>query len=264
MKKFLMSALIFGVILSSFPAMAANLLINGDASDGLKGWTDRDGVWKTQTSYGNVKAHNSYFFFPKGFKGASGASTRIYQDVPVRNYAGMTATLSAYNRAWDTANTDESVLMAEFFDANGKIIDTASVKSSKNPQWHKISVEKIIPGNAVTARISLVGIYYYGSEVDSYFDDVSFSVSGSKGVTPKEPQKNSASMMIIYLDEGDKLNIGALINGSVNNSVSYSSSNGNVAKVNSKGKITALKSGSAIITAKSGNVSVSIQVIIEE
>lgn len=247
------------IALLTAPAAANNLLLNGDASNGLKGWTDKDGVWKTQTKYDQVEAYNSYFFFPKGFKGASGASTRIYQDVSVKNYVGMTATLSAYNRAWDTANTDESVLMAEFFDSNGKLLDTASVKSSKNPKWHKISVEKIIPSNAVTARISLVGIYYYGSEVDSYFDDVSFSISGS---TPKA--KNLGNLMIIYLDEGDKINIGALINGSVNNSVTYSSSNSNVAKVSSKGKITALSAGTATITAKSNDASLFIQIIVED
>ena len=155
-----------------------NLLINGDASRDLYGWNDPDGIWVTSTDY--VAACDGPFFMPKSFLGSQGAKTRIYQDVAVREYGGMESVFSAMVRTWDTSNTDETLLMVEFFDANGSLLDVGSVTSAQEPAWHRISVAKTVPLEAVMARLSLYAIYWYGSECDSYFDDVSFTVGGSE------------------------------------------------------------------------------------
>ena len=84
-------------------------------------------------------------------------------------------TFSAYVRTWDTKNTDESVLMLEFFDSNGKLIDQGRQSSSCDPKWHRISVARTVPGSAVRVRASLCAVYHYGSEVDAYFDNVTLT-----------------------------------------------------------------------------------------
>ena len=157
-----------------------NLLVNGDASAGISHWTDADKVWTTATSYDGTDGCDSYFFFPKGFKGADGVKTRIYQDVNVKNYISMKATLSAYNCTYRDGHEDESMLMIEFFDEGGKLINSASsIKDSRNGKWHLLSVSTTVPDNAVIARVSLYAIYHTGSEVDAYFDNVSLIMSGT-------------------------------------------------------------------------------------
>ena len=59
----------------------SGLVVNGTASDGMRGWVDPDGLWQTSTNYDGVKAYDSYYFHPKGYRGSNG--TRIYQDVNV-------------------------------------------------------------------------------------------------------------------------------------------------------------------------------------
>ncbi|MBO4317733.1 MAG: hypothetical protein J5855_05615 [Mailhella sp.] len=185
----LAAAVIITVSVSVASAAATgNLLVNGDASQGFRGWTTVDTYWKTAPSYESVSAHNGHFFYPQGFKGNDGASTRIWQDVDIRKYAGKPLTLSAYVRTWDTVNTDETVLLLEFFDAGGRLLGKGSVTSSKDPKWHRISVTRTAPSGTVLARVSLLAVYHYGSEVDSYFDDVVLtggSPSASSGTPPK-------------------------------------------------------------------------------
>ena len=105
----------------------------------------------------------------------------------------------------------------------------------------------------------------YASNVDIYD-------SNSKIVFKKTYGNNSSSsesttddsMIILYLEDGDKVNIGALIGGKKASSVKYSSSNTKVVTVSSKGKIKAKSEGKAIISAKSGKTTVKIQVVVEE
>lgn len=159
-------------------ANSNNLIVNGDASDGLNGWTDSDGIWTTKDSYENtVKPYDSYFFMPSKFKGENGARTRIYQDVPIGNYIGRDYTVSAYVRTWDTKNTDESMIMVEFLNSDGKVFSATMTTSSNNPEWHKIGFKSTVPEGAVTARFSLYAVYHYGSEVDSYFDNIKFYIN---------------------------------------------------------------------------------------
>lgn len=163
------------------PASAerTELVFNGGASQGLDGWTDPDGIWITRTEYDSqVTAYDGYFFMPSAFKTSYGARTRIYQDVSVSGMAGAETEFSAMVRTWDTNNTDETLLVVEYFDAGGNLLAQAEVTSANDPSWHRISVKSTVPAGAAAARLSLYAVYWYGSECDSYFDDVSFAVSG--------------------------------------------------------------------------------------
>ena len=238
-------------------ADTGNLLTNGKASNGLKGWKNPDAVWMTASSYDNhVYAYDGDFFFPKGFKGKDGSKTRIYQDVSVKKYIGMKATLSAYNRTWDEGHRDDSILMLQFLDKNGKVISENSVKGQKTIKWHKISVSNTVPDNAVTARVSLWSVYYQGSETDSYFDNVSLTMSGKA----KDPNGTLSSLRI-KLYKGSTVDLeGVLSDSTVGNDVTWSSSDTSVANVSTGGRVTGKAKGTSTITAKYGNKSVSIVV----
>jgi len=155
-----------------------NLIKNGDASQGLKYWVDKQGVWETRTEYDNtVFAYDSYFFMPRGFKGKDGAKTRIYQDLSIKGYQGRKATLSAYNRTWTDGHKDVSIIRVDFYDTSGTIVGSAVKTAPHNAAWTKISASNKIPANAVKARVSLYSIYHQGSESDSYFDQITLVVS---------------------------------------------------------------------------------------
>lgn len=247
------------MMMSALPASGVELLVNGNAERGLEGWTNPDGLWVTSDFYDRtVSAGGKLFFFPRGFKAEVGARTRIYQDVSVKAYAGKMSTLSAYNRTWSDGHDDESILMVEFFSADGKLLDKGEVYGPRKSDWQKISIAKVIPANAATARVSLLSEYHVGSESDSYFYDVSFSV----GDAPSTPAQSgiTESMMTVYLDKGNRLWLGMESGGPA----AYSSSDSSVATVNSRGRVTALKEGSAVITARNGNSVAKIYVVVEE
>lgn len=167
--------LIFTATRVSLSEASPNLITNGTASNGMSGWVNPDGLWQTSINYDGVSAYDSYYFHPKGYKGSNG--TRIYQDVNVRNYAGMTATFSAMNRAYGNGN-DDSMLKIEFIDSRGYLINSASTNVERGTnKWHLMSVSARVPNNAVTARVSLYSFYRTGSEADSYYDNVSLTMS---------------------------------------------------------------------------------------
>ncbi len=251
-------------------ADTGNLITNGNASNGISGWTDPDGAWASDTSstqpgWSSFKPYDGAYFWPKKKKLSQ---SRLYQDISVKKYTGMKATLSAYVRQYNDG--DESKLMLEFLDSSGKVIDSASTTKSKSSEkWTNISVSKTVPKNAVTARVSLYGIRHGGSDCDSYFDNVSLTMSGtpsSSGSSGSSDSNTSTkdNMFRIYLEEGESLKVAAIIGGKAASSVKYSSSNSKIAKVTSKGKIKAISAGTAIITAKSGSTVVKIQVLVEE
>lgn len=156
---------------------SANLLTNGDASSGLSGWAAPDGKWATVDSYDGVTALDGSFFYTKGFTGTNGS--RMYQDVSISGYIGKKATLTAQNRAYRSGHEDESMLKIEFLNASGAVIgEASSVKEHGNSTWHDMSVSATVPNGAVTARCSLYTYYKFGSESDSYYDNVSLTVSG--------------------------------------------------------------------------------------
>ena len=240
---------------TAFADTTKNLLKNGSAADGLKGWTTIDDHWATGSYYDGVTAYEGDFFYTKGYKGSDNVPTYIYQDVSVKKYVGMKATLSAYNRAYSDGHTDESVLKLEFRDSTGKVLDSGYVKSSKDAKWHRMSVGQKIPEGAVTARIYLCAIYHTGSEADAYFDNVEFTVSGTPTSTTA-----TLSYIQVQLKKGATMQLAGIMSDSSEGKVTWSSSKTSVATVSSKGKVTARSKGTAVITAKSGAVSLRIMI----
>jgi hypothetical protein len=248
------------------PAASSNLLVNGDASGGLKGWTTTDNYWRTATTYGKVPAHDSYFFYTQGFKGPEGAETRIYQDVDIRKYAGTSATLSAYVRSLFHGDWNTNKLLIEFFDQRDRFI-SSSVWGYNigHCAWVKERVVAVIPNDAVRARVSLYVRYLKGNEANCFFDDVTLTAGETldthPGTSPTATGENT--MMIVYLRKGDEFRLGALVGGKVGASASYATQYRNVVEVASGGKIRALSKGYSTITAKSGNTLLRIRVIVE-
>ncbi|MGN1416494.1 MAG: Ig-like domain-containing protein [Oscillospiraceae bacterium] len=114
------------------------------------------------------------------------------------------------------------------------------------------------------------GRYYIQLRKDGFFGDkgsgdtkfkISYPSSSSKEVSSANSQNTSIA---VYIDKGDKIQLGGFISGKEAASITWTSSDGKVAKVNSKGKVTGVSAGKAVITGKSGKTTVSIVIIVED
>lgn len=171
---------------------SGNILVNGDALNGLEGWTTIDKCWKTSKKYERISSNDLPFFYPKGFKDKDGARTYIYQDVDIKNYVGKNITLSAFVRGWDYYDPDEKILLLQLFDANNNTLFSRSSTATNYTSWHEKTVTTTIPNKAVRARVSLIAVYHRGAEADAYFKNVKLVVDQYSATTsnPSETPSN--------------------------------------------------------------------------
>ena len=171
---------------------SGNILVNGDALNGLEGWTTIDKCWKTSKKYERISSDDLPFFYPKGFKDKDGARTYIYQDVDIKNYVGKNITLSAFVRGWDYYDPDEKILLLQLFDANNNTLFSRSSTATNYTSWHEKTVTTTIPNKAVRARVSLIAVYHRGDEADAYFKNVKLVVD-QYSATPSNPSETPSN-----------------------------------------------------------------------
>ena len=184
-----MAVAIAMVLFSAAGAVAQNnLLTNGDASQGLRGWTEPLGgnEWVTGTIPSYVAPISGPYFYPKNFKGlrASGAPdwkarggkyTQLMQTVSVpSSYAGRTMTLSADARGWP-GQDDAVILQVRCFDSSNKMLASKDSNYAQGGNWKKIKASLVVPSGTVKVEVGLFVHQLQGS-VDGYIDNVSLTV----------------------------------------------------------------------------------------
>ena len=151
-----------------------DILINGNAEDGLTGWIGSEN-W-TATTYEEVSVYpyeGNAFFWTNPSESAT-----MYQDVDISKYeAGSTLVLTGYLCNWDQSPHDMATLTLSLFDEGGTEIYSDRC-SQRNPSWKKHSLFVQIPDGAVKARVRLTGTRFVGNDNDAYFDDLSLTVTG--------------------------------------------------------------------------------------
>ena len=150
---------------------AANLLKNGDASQGLAYWTDKGGTWEVST---NLVDPLDGPFFGAG----ETAETELVQDVAVGKYAaGTWFQLTASCR--DYSGSDTCIPTMIFLDKSGKTLLSLG-NPYRRSEWQTVKVMARKPAGAVTLRVSLQAVRSSGSYNDAYFDNVKLIKSSSK------------------------------------------------------------------------------------
>lgn len=181
---------------------AANLLINGSAEEGLKGWNDPQEAWGNNIgSTGHNATHGNAFFWPSR---KCIAATCIYQDVNVKGVtAGTYFQLTGQLANYDQSPHDQASLILQFLDANGKVL-SSDKGVQRNPKWNKHIITLPVPSGATTARVILQADRFVGNDNDAYFDNIVLTkltgnvnkvyITGSKSKgTPGEKIQLSAS-----------------------------------------------------------------------
>lgn len=159
-----------------------NLLVNGITKQGTTGWIDSKNVWKSANC--TMNGRTGYFFWPNAVSSAT-----LYQDVSVADYsAGTPMVLNATLSSYPQSPADISTLKLEFLDSEKTtVLDTKDVSYSGST-WKEFSIALPVPEGAKYARIILQGTRRSGSNLDSYFTDISFGAKDSGlifDLTPK-------------------------------------------------------------------------------
>ena len=157
-----------------------NLLTNPDASNGFKGWKGTGKAWTTAKSYNDIEACDGKFFMPKKVKLKKGESTGVYQDIPLKNWAGKKAQVRGDICTADGRKGDDLRISVEFFDKDGKSLGSSSAGSNWADSWKSCASDTVIPEDAVTARVSLNVKYNSGEYADGCFDNIGFTIEGVK------------------------------------------------------------------------------------
>ncbi len=236
----LLFALILCGLMKKEAFAAENLLVNGNAEDGMNGWVDPDGIWYPSNV---VTAHEGANFFWPSKKSCE--ISYIYQDVNVTGYqAGQWMRLTGWLANWDQSPNDQSILHMQFLDASGKVLDSKK-SSQRNPQWREHMITMQIPSGAVIARVKLEAKRFVGSDNDAYFDELSLVVL------------DGTSYNTIIISGKDKADVGKKIQLVANNGITHapenfewSSSYDSFATVDAKGRVTILVKDEVVIYAK--------------
>ena len=209
MKKRTLSFLLAIVLCLSLLPMTAlaaettseNLLVNPSFEDGLNGWVSPGGKWgAVESESGYYPQDGEYFAWPTE---AYQENTYIYQDVSLSGYkAGDSVIFNVMVCNYDQPPHDMGRVALDLLDGSGNIIKSYS-QDQRNPDWNSQTIIATIPAGAVTARVTLWAIWYVGSDVDAYYDNVSIVATTEKFsmvyITEKDGKEDAVAGDVLYL-----------------------------------------------------------------
>ena len=142
---------------------AANLLKNGNASDGMNEWTNAGGYWTTGTS--EVSPYDGAFFWPGKCEAGE-----LYQDVSLSGIPkGRVLILTAMCR--DYSGNDVCRLQLSFLSGDGTVL-LSDYQEYAQSSWASVGVRLTVPAGAAAARVSLIARRNSGTDNDCYFDNI--------------------------------------------------------------------------------------------
>ena len=158
-----------------------NLLVNGDAEDGLNGWEDTTEQWITDSEA--VAPYSGKFFLSAnhcdGFylvgKMTVYEPAAISQEVPVSEYRGKKLVLSAFVRGNDIA------FIGLHDDSKTNSAEENTDEEVAGTEWRKISTSIVVPPDADKVVVTLYANredYLSKLPMDVYFDNVTLTVEG--------------------------------------------------------------------------------------
>lgn len=169
----------FNTTASNF--VSANLLLNGDAENGINNWT---GTIETLTDEecGSVPTYEGLSFFAVGGVCANEQTTGIAsQDIDVTAFSSQidagnyVVEASGFLRSFATDN-DLPELYVAFLDAGNVLLGTSNTVSNNLPVWTLKNVYATIPIGTRTIKTVLKGNRSTGTDNDSYFDALSIKL----------------------------------------------------------------------------------------
>lgn len=161
---------------------SANLITNGDAENGIDGWTINEGVFESLLAFdcNGVEPNSGDYYFSVGGLCESSEFAEVMQNIDVIEYANCidseeaTVRFSGYLSNWGGDDIPE--MHIEFLDAFHNVISVGESLTTNISNWTELSQTMTIPIQTSNIRVVLTGTRYAGDDNDSYFDDVSLNI----------------------------------------------------------------------------------------
>jgi hypothetical protein len=148
-----------------------NLVVNGDAEDGINGWTISQGEGFGARSDHEVNETNH-------FMGIDTQGVSAYQNIDVAGLSGSRFHFEADQGGWISEDTSE--VSVTFLDINGNMVgEKTSLGVQTGERYEAMqnhSIDGIIPDDAITAKIEIDIDREAGRDADGYVDNIVFSV----------------------------------------------------------------------------------------
>ncbi len=172
--------------------LTSNLLTNPGAETGnLGGWTI-GGTSNPTVDSGSfdpgINPHSGSY----DFRGGTGASGTLTQNVPLVGTQGITAaaidtgSLTAIVGFWEQglnqgSPSDDAQVTLTFRNGSGTILSTASTPEvdSHNGTWQQYTSGVLIPVGTRSIDYTIQFIRHFGSDLDAFVDDTSLAVGGA-------------------------------------------------------------------------------------
>ncbi|MCB0794714.1 MAG: fibronectin type III domain-containing protein [Flavobacteriales bacterium] len=159
-----------------------NLLSNGDAENGIVGWTATHGVIESLTAgqCNGISPYAGARYFALGALCVDNAYGRAYQDISVASEAvaidagSLNVRFGGWFANWQ--GTDLPKMSVEFLAAGGASLGVTAEIGSNTGTWTFVDHYVPIPVGTRTLRAVLTGTRQAGLDNDSYMDDLTMSL----------------------------------------------------------------------------------------
>ena len=187
------------VIVTSSDTISINLITNGDAEDGINGWTGDIEALENAACGSVVQYEGLANFGVGGICANESAVGTAYQEIDLNAYSSdidadlLSILYDGYMRNFNGVDIPEAYI--EFYDASDLLLLTSTSISNVTDVWTNKIGNVSIPVNTRTCRIVLKGTRVGGSDNDSYFDKFSLYVG------ERSECKNCAGQSNIDIDD---------------------------------------------------------------
>jgi hypothetical protein len=156
---------------------------NGVAVFSLDDWTDDAADWVAQQAgWFDVPA----FAGTRFIRPEDSSNAQTHQDVLLDLHHGNDyyAVCRAAIRNWE-GGTDAPQMRLQFLDAGGDVLDQETTGQILTNAWDEHFIVRLVPEDAVTARVVLESERLAGSDNDGYFDDVQLIITEGLPAVPR-------------------------------------------------------------------------------
>ncbi|MBV6403402.1 MAG: metallophosphoesterase family protein [Flavobacteriales bacterium] len=160
-----------------------NLLLNGDAQNGIADWTATAGVIEALTAgqCAGIAPYQGTHYFAVGALCTDNAFGSAYQDVSIAVHATAvdagTATVRYGGWFANWQGSDLPRMELEFRDGGGVVLGGAPQIGSNTATWTQVMSDVAVPAGTRTVRVVLTGTRQAGTDNDSYFDELYLRLS---------------------------------------------------------------------------------------
>ncbi|KXI26931.1 metallophosphoesterase [Paraglaciecola hydrolytica] len=186
-----------------------NLLVNGDAEQGMENWEIEQGVVESNASgaCSGITAQQGAKYFSAGGICSHSAVGQAMQKVDLTAYGAVISrntailNLQAYIRDWNGNDIPE--VWVDLYDDSDTLIASSESLSNTNATWTLKTTSITLPPNTLSAVVRMKGTRKSGSDNDSYIDAISLIITHEEIPAPENMKPVASIKATEEVNRGD-------------------------------------------------------------